>query len=116
MDGGDIGKVLSPAELSDLNYLSGLCGRNKPGGIYPSALPSADPPVLTLDREGILAFYVGRQACGKAGRDINMFRPTSEVIEEAVDVSNITQILIPILARYAANGTSVFESFGDETR
>ncbi|KAJ4353723.1 uncharacterized protein N0V89_005453 [Didymosphaeria variabile] len=115
-DGGDVTKVLSPTELSDLQYLSGLCSRNHLGVIHPSSLPSTDPPVLTLDRAGLLAVYVGRQACGQAGRDINMFRPTSTVVEEAVDVSIITQLLIPILGRYAADGTAVFESFGDRTR
>jgi hypothetical protein len=45
-----------------------------------------------------------------------MFRPTSSVIEEAVDVSIITQLLIPILERRNADGTAIFESFGDHTR
>ncbi|KAL1608137.1 hypothetical protein SLS60_003076 [Paraconiothyrium brasiliense] len=115
-DDGDVTKVLSSTELSDLQYLSGLCGRNHLGVIHPSSLPSTDPPVLTLDRAGLLAVYVGRQACGQAGRDINMFRPTSTAVEEAVDVSIITQLLIPILERYAADGTAFFESFGDKTR
>ena len=60
--------------------------------------------------------YVGRQACGDAGQDINMFRPTSHVVEEAVDVSIITQLLVPILERRDADGTAIFESFGDHTR
>ncbi|KAJ4303176.1 hypothetical protein N0V90_002069 [Kalmusia sp. IMI 367209] len=115
-DCGDVTKVISPAEFSDLAYLAGLCGRNKVGVIHPSALPSANPPVLTLDRAGLLAVYVGRQACGQAGSDINMFRPTSAIVEESVDVSIITQLMIPILERYSANGTSVFESFGDHNR
>jgi len=45
-----------------------------------------------------------------------MFRPTSSVVEEAVDVSIITQLLIPILERRNADGTAVFEAFGDHTR
>jgi hypothetical protein len=68
------------------------------------------------DRFDFLAMYVGRQACGEAGRDINMFRPTSTVIEEAVHVSIITQLLVPILGQRNADGTGVFESFGDHTR
>lgn len=115
-DGGDVTKVITSAELSDLQYLSGLCDRNKLSVLQPSALPSADPPVLTLDRKGLLAVYTGRKGCGHAGQDIEMFRPTSDVIVEAVDVSIITQLLIPILAQYAADGTGVFESFGDQNR
>lgn len=115
-DKGDVSKVIAAAEYSDLQYLAGLCSRNKLGVIHPSALPSADPPVLTLDRVGLLAVYVGRQACGEAGRDINMFRPTSNVVEEAVDVSIITQLLIPIIERRTADGTAVFEAFGDQNR
>jgi uncharacterized protein YegL len=115
-DRGDVSKVIAAAEYSDLHYLSNLCGRNKLGVLHPSALPSADPPVLTLDRAGLLAMYVGRQACGEAGRDINMFRPTSTAVEEAVDVSIITQLLVPILERRNADGTAIFEAFGDQTR
>ena len=78
-------------------------------------LPSADPWVLTLDRSGFLAVYVGREGYGGvAGRDILMFRPLSG--EEAVDVSVITQLLVPILARRNADGTSIFEAYGSQYR
>ena len=46
---GDISAVISPAEYSELSYLAGLCARNQLNIIPPSALPSASPPVLTLD-------------------------------------------------------------------
>ena len=42
-DGGDIKKVINSAELSDLQFLSALYGRNGLGVIQPSALPSTDP-------------------------------------------------------------------------
>ena len=115
-DMGDIKKVITSAELSDLQFLSTLCSRNNLNVVRPSALPSTDPPALTLDRKGLLAVYVGRQACGEPGSGINMFRPTNNVVEEAVDVSIITQLLVPILEQYAADGTEVFESFGDQNR
>ncbi|ORX96291.1 hypothetical protein BCR34DRAFT_619726 [Clohesyomyces aquaticus] len=115
-DKGDAGRLIAASELSDLQYLATLCSRNKLGVLHPSTLPSAEPPVLTLDRNGLLAVYVGRQACGEAGRDINLFRPTSANVEESVDVSIITQLIIPILERRQADGTAVFEAFGDQHR
>jgi hypothetical protein len=47
-DRGDVAKVVAAAEYSDLQYLANLCSRNRLGVLHPSALPSADPPVLTL--------------------------------------------------------------------
>jgi hypothetical protein len=116
IDQGDITKLITTAEYLDLQYLACLCSRNKLRVIHPSALPSTDPPVLTLDRACLLAVYVGRQACGEPGRDIDMFRPTSDVVEETVDVSIITQLITPTLEQRAADGTAVFESFGDQNR
>lgn len=112
-DGGDINKIISPAEYTNLNYLASLCSRNQLTVVPPSRLVSATPPVLTLDREGSLAVYVGRAACGEAGRDILMFRPLSSHEEEAVDVSIITELLQPILTERMADGTIIFEAYGD---
>ncbi|KAF2114818.1 hypothetical protein BDV96DRAFT_575954 [Lophiotrema nucula] len=112
----DIDRVIGPGEYSDLQHLAMMCSRNKLSVLPPSSLPSADPPVLTLDRLGNLAVYVGRQACGEAGRDIMMFRPTTSSGEESVDVSIITQLLVPVLNRRNADGTAVFEAFGDQHR
>ena len=116
-DGGDINKVISPTEYTDLQYLANLCSRNQLTVTPPAALASASAPVLTLDREGSLAVYVGRAGCGaEPGRDILMFRPTSGSEEEGVDVSIITQLLEPILAQRTADGTIVFEAYGDHHR
>lgn len=68
--------------------------------------------MLTLDRQGSLDVYVGREACGgDAGKDILIFRPA--VGEESVDASVITQLLEYILNRRNADGTNIFEAFGD---
>ncbi|KAH7087509.1 hypothetical protein FB567DRAFT_346883 [Paraphoma chrysanthemicola] len=115
-DRNDIGAIISPAELSELSYLASLCSRNELNVIAPSALPSATPPVLTLDREGSLAVYIGRKGCGGPGDDILMFRPTTNREEDSVDVSVVTQVLEPILARRRADGTAVFEAYGDQHR
>ena len=112
----DINHIIAPSEYSDLQYLATLCSRNKLGVLVPSSLPSAEPPVLTLDRQGHLAVYVGRQSCARPGRDITMFRPANSSAEETVDVSIITQLLVPILDRRNADGTAVFEAFGDQHR
>ncbi|KAF2996796.1 hypothetical protein E8E13_000636 [Curvularia kusanoi] len=111
----DIAAVVSQAEATNLQYLATMCSNNGLGVITPSDLPSASAPVLTLDRDGFLAVYVGREGCGGvAGRDILMFRPLSG--EEAVDVSIITQLSVPILARRNADGTAIFEAYGAHHR
>ncbi|EAT77244.1 peptidylprolyl isomerase [Parastagonospora nodorum] len=116
LDQGDVNHVIAAAEYSELPYLAGLCARNQLGVVPPSALPSATPPVLTLDRDGSLAVYIGRAACAEAGRDILLFRPTSLREEDSVDVSIITQLLEPILAQRKADGTDIFEAYGDQQR
>lgn len=116
VDRGEVNHVIAAAEYTELSYLAGLCARNQLSVIPPSALPSATPPVLTLDREGSLAVYIGRAACAEAGRDILLFRPTSSREEDGVDVSIITQLLEPILAQRKADGTVIFEAYGDQHR
>ncbi|KAF1351667.1 hypothetical protein EJ07DRAFT_168877 [Lizonia empirigonia] len=111
----NIGSVIAQAEFTNLQHLATMCGNNQLSVVPPADLPSASPPVLTLDREGFLAVYVGREGCGGApGRDILMFRPL--VGEEAVDVSIITQLLVPILERRKTNGTAIFEAYGSHHR
>ena len=113
---GDIDKVIYATEYSDLHYLATLCSQNKLGVIPPSSLPSSDKDVLTLDQQGLLAVYVGREGCAEAGRDISIFSPTSTPCVSAVDVSIVTQVLVPILDQRNADGTSIFEAFGDRHR
>lgn len=110
-DAGDPAKVVGPQEISDVYHLSALCERNKLVVLPPSALPSSQPPALTLDRDGFLAVFTGRQGCAAPGRDIAIFRATRGG-EHLVDVSIITQLLEPILKEHEADGTSVFDSFG----
>ncbi|KAI8940670.1 hypothetical protein NX059_001941 [Plenodomus lindquistii] len=45
-----------------------------------------------------------------------MFRPLSAEEEDAVDVSVISDLLEPILARRTADGTLIFEAYGDHHR
>lgn len=111
----NIDSVIMQAEFTDLQYLATMCSNNQLSVVPPADLPSASPPVLTLDREGFLAVYVGREGCsGAPGRDILMFKPL--VGEEAVDVSIITQLLVPILERRKTNGTAIFEAYGSHHR
>jgi hypothetical protein len=116
VDDGDVNKVISPAEYTDLIYLANLCSRNQLSVTPPASLASVSAPVLTLDRHGFLAVYMGRASCAEAGKDILMFRPASATKEEAVDVSIITQLLEPILTLRKADGTIVFEAYGDNHR
>ena len=117
VDGGDVNKIISLAEYTDLTYMANLCSRNQLSVTPPASLASASAPVLTLDRHGSLAVYVGRAACAEAGKDILMFRPRYVYEEEeSVDVSIITHLLEPILTQRKADGTIVFEAYGDNHR
>jgi len=60
--------------------------------------------------------YIGRAACAEPGRDTLLFRPTGALDEEGVDISIITQLLGPILAQRTADGTALFEAYGDQHR
>ncbi|KAF4633485.1 hypothetical protein G7Y89_g4628 [Cudoniella acicularis] len=104
--------VINSRELSDLQQHAVLCSRNNLSVLAPSTLPSAQAPALTLDRLGNLAVYVGRPPCADPGKDIAIFRPTDGG-EENVDVSIITQLLVPILEKRESDGTAVFDAFGD---
>jgi hypothetical protein len=108
---GDIDTLIPRRELSDLNHLSALCSRNDFSVLAPSTLTSAEAPALTLDREGLLAVYVGRAPCAQPGKDISIFRPTKG--EETIDVAIMTQLLVPILEKREAEGTAIFDAFGD---
>ncbi|KAG9196251.1 hypothetical protein G6011_01372 [Alternaria panax] len=105
VDGGDISKLISPAEYIDLTYLANLCSRNQLSVTPLASLASAPAPVLTLDRYSYLAVYVGLAGYAEASRDLLMFRPASDSEEEAVDISIIRQLLEPILADRKADGT-----------
>jgi len=109
---GDLDNLIPSRELSDLNHCSALCSRNDLSVLAPSALSSAEAPVLTLDREGFLAVYVGRAPCAQPGKDISIFHPTRGG-EETIDVAVVTQLLVPILEEREAEGTAIFDAFGD---
>lgn len=55
--------------LPDMNSLAIYCERNGLAIVLPSALPSSQAPVLTLDRDCLQAVYVGRQPCGQPGKE-----------------------------------------------
>lgn len=111
-DAGDLDQVLIRQELSDVHHLAALCERNNLAVLSPLSLASAKAPVLTMDRDGLLAVYTGRQACALPGQDIALFRPTKTPTEATVDVAIIMQLLAPILEQRKADGTSVFDAFG----
>lgn len=53
----------------ELHSLSALCEREGLSIVSPSALPRSEAPALTLDREGLIAVYLGRQSCGEPGKE-----------------------------------------------
>ncbi|PVH87391.1 hypothetical protein DL98DRAFT_448903 [Cadophora sp. DSE1049] len=114
-DKGGMSLVIPARELCDLSYLSALCSRHNMSVLPPASLASADSPALTLDRNGALAVYVGRTPCSQPGRDISIFRPTNGG-EETIDVSIVTQLLVPIIEAREADGTAIFDAFGDGIR
>ncbi|KAH7403530.1 hypothetical protein BKA64DRAFT_669265 [Cadophora sp. MPI-SDFR-AT-0126] len=115
VDKGGMNFAIPGRELCDLSYLSALCSRHNMSVLPPASLASADSPALTLDRNGALSVYVGRAPCSQPGRDISIFRPTTGG-EETIDVSIVTQLLVPIIEAREADGTAIFDAFGDGTR
>lgn len=63
------GTNLLDRSLINLDHLASLCESNGFGVVAPSDLPRTEPPILTLDRDCFLAVYVGREACGVAGKE-----------------------------------------------
>ena len=84
----DFDGVIPFRELSDPNHLASLCAKNELSVLAPSTLASAEAPALTLDREGLLAVFVGRAPCAMPGKDISIFRPLRGG-EETIDVVSV---------------------------
>ena len=53
----------------NLHHLAELCERQGLGVEPPSRLPRSEAPVLTLDRVGFLAVYLGKAACAEPGKE-----------------------------------------------
>ena len=60
----DISTGVAQAEVLSLEYLVTVCSNNQLSVVHSAKLPFVSPPVLTLDRQGFLVVYVGREACG----------------------------------------------------
>ncbi|KAK8209080.1 hypothetical protein M8818_003775 [Zalaria obscura] len=103
-------QIITPAEMRDVDHLAELCGRNDLGVLRPSSLASAEVPRLAFDREGHVAVYTGKLGCAEPGHDTAIFRPHHG--EEVPDLAVIEQLLVPILERYEADGTAVFDAHG----
>jgi hypothetical protein len=109
-DNGDVNAAIDLGELSELNHLAELCGRNKFAVHRPSQLSSAVTPCLTFDRNAQLAVYTGEQPCGDPGHSSILFRPQHG--DETIDSAVIEQLIAPIVQSYEADGTAVFDSLG----
>jgi uncharacterized protein YegL len=101
--------------FADPRFLASLCERTGLAVVAPSALRNSKAPVLTLDRDGLIAVYTGRPPCTEPPNDTAIFRPTKGG-EVNVDVAIITQLLEPILAAREQDGTLVFDLFGEGTK
>src|SRR2546421_10713601 len=107
--------MFSKREMKDLNHLAVMSSRHQLSIVSPDRLGSAPQPVLTLDRHGLGAVYLGRQACGQPGKDFLVFCPTRGG-ECTIDIAIVTQLLKPILASREADGSAVLDSIGDPIR
>jgi ubiquitin-protein ligase/uncharacterized protein YegL len=107
--------MFSKREMTDMNHLAVLSSRHQLSIVSPDRLGSAPHPVLTLDRHGLGAVYLGRQACGQPGKDFLIFCPTRGG-ECTIDIAIVTQLLTPILASREADGSAVLDSIGDPMR
>jgi hypothetical protein len=65
----DVEQLVESPSVADLQHFAALCARNKLSVLPPSALPTSEAPALTLDREGLVAVYVGRPPCAAPGRE-----------------------------------------------
>lgn len=109
-DAGDVNAAIDLAELSELNHLAELCGRNRLAVHKPSQLSSAVTPCLTFDRNAHLAVYTGEQPCGAPGQSSILFRPQHG--DDTIDAAVIEQLIAPILQYYESDGTAVFDALG----
>lgn len=62
-------ELIAEQAFSSLSHLATLCERNQFAVVPPASLPSANAPALTLDRDGLLAVYVGRTPCAEPGKE-----------------------------------------------
>lgn len=62
-------ELLGGQAFSNLNNLATICGRSNFAVVPPADLPSSNAPALTLDRDGLLAVYVGRAPCASPGKE-----------------------------------------------
>jgi len=107
--------MFSKREMKDLNHLAVISSRHQLSIVSPDRLGSAPHPVVTLDRHGLGAVYLGRQACGQPGKDFRIFCPTRGG-ECTIDIAIVAQLLKPILASREADGSAVLDSIGDPIR
>ncbi|KAH6842417.1 hypothetical protein B0I37DRAFT_417599 [Chaetomium sp. MPI-CAGE-AT-0009] len=107
-DNFDEAKILPAGDLTNILQHAANAFTAKLQVVAPASLGSAPNPVLTLDRDGFLAVYLGRKPCGEPGRDFVIFRPTKGG-ECDIDISIVAQLLEPIIATRVADGTAIFD-------
>jgi hypothetical protein len=98
-----------------LTEMANMAARNRLAVVPPVDLRKSSAPVLTLDEEGLLAVYLERAACAPPDCDFTIFQPTRDG-EHTVDVSEVTQKLVPILRKREKDGTDIFDAFGEQRR
>lgn len=62
-------QALDAKSTWNLHHLADLSERQGLGVVPPSGLPSTQAPVLTFDRAGFLAVYLGKAACAEPGKE-----------------------------------------------
>jgi hypothetical protein len=112
-DHGQVTSAFDPSELTELEHVAAICGRNGFAVHRPAQLANAVAPCLTFDRNAHLAVYNGPQASSMPGDESGIFRPKHG--NEAMDPSVVEQLIRPICARYEADGTAVFDMLGGAT-
>lgn len=95
----------------NLHHLAALSEQARFSVVSPRALAESKVPSLTLDRDGLMAVYVGRPPCAAPGQDITIFLPL-DGREDNIDVAIVTQLIEPIVQSRQRDGTSIFDFFG----
>ena len=108
INASDESRIIPAGDLTNVLQHAANASTAKLQVVAPASLGSAPNPVLTLDRDGLLAVYLGRKPCGEPGRDFIIFRPTKGG-ECDIDISIVAQLLEPIIAARVADGTALFD-------
>lgn len=114
-DDGDIDRAIDLNQLSELEHLAELCGRNNLVACQPTQLTTAVAPCLTFidhgdQREALLGVYTGEEGCANPGESSVIFLPQNG--ETTRDLAILENSIADSLQQHRADGTAVLDAVG----